>query len=110
MDEEKRIKEIIDSLADLCGCKKESLYEYFLKNTVKKENDISKMTNRKWINSLTNEQLIKLFRTYQQDNCCCCAEEGKDECGYCFENQVKWLDEEHDSERWEERDQRYSFF
>lgn len=42
MDEEKRIKEIIDSLASLCGCKKESLYEYFLKNTVKKENDISK--------------------------------------------------------------------
>jgi len=23
---------------------------------------------------------------------------------------LKWLDEEHDSERWEERDQRYSFF
>ena len=65
MDEEKRMKEIINSLANLCGCKEESLYKYFLKNTVKKENDISKWLENKisycceHINSFSKESNIE---------------------------------------------------
>ena len=69
------------------------------------------MTNREWINSLTDEQFVKFFRTFREDWCPCCAdnyneEEGSD-CGFCFDGQVKWLGMEHDSEGWEERSYRF---
>lgn len=69
------------------------------------------MTNRKWINSLSNEQLVKLMRAFREHACDMCTECDNDEgCGYCFENQVKWLQQEHEEERWLEHDFEYSFW
>ena len=68
------------------------------------------MTNREWINSLSNEQLVKLMRTFHEDNCCMCADNGKDDCGFCYERQAEWMAQEHDAVRWEENDFWYSFW
>lgn len=70
------------------------------------------MTNREWVNSLSNEQLVKLMRTFQLDNCNLCAYEGSANCNsaYCYDKQVEWMEQEHDAKRWEERDYRYSFW
>jgi hypothetical protein len=69
------------------------------------------MTNRDWINSLSNEQLVKLMRSFHQNNCCMCAGEGQsDDCGRCYERQIEWMQMAHDAERWEELDYRYSFW
>jgi hypothetical protein len=68
------------------------------------------MTNREWINSLSNEQLVKLMHSFHDDNCCMCADNGKDDCGFCYERQAEWMAQEHDAERWEENDFRYSFW
>lgn len=65
------------------------------------------MTNREWINSLSNEQLVKLMRTFKDDSCEFCAYSGAAECGYCFDGQVAWLEQEHDDESFDERDYRY---
>lgn len=67
------------------------------------------MTNREWINSLSDEQLVKLMRLFKDDSCCMCVEQDDEHCGYCFDNQVEWLSMEYE-DRWEERDYRYSFW
>ena len=69
------------------------------------------MTNREWLATLTDEQLVKFFRTFREDWCPCCSdnyneEEGSD-CGFCYDGQVKWLSMEHDGDDWEERAYRY---
>ena len=68
------------------------------------------MTEREWINSLSNEQLVKLMRTFKDDSCKFCIDSDAAECDYCFDGQVAWLEQEHDEKRWEERDYRYSFW
>ena len=65
------------------------------------------MTNREWINGLSNEQLVKLMWTFKDDTCCMCAEQGQEKCGYCFDNHVKWMQMEHDDKSFEEQDYRY---
>ena len=66
------------------------------------------MTNREWINSLSNEQLVKLMRTFKDDSCGFCAYSGAAECGFfCFDRQVEWLEQEHDDDSFDERDYRY---
>jgi hypothetical protein len=65
------------------------------------------MTNREWINSLSNEQLVKLMRTFKDDSCEFCAYNSAAECGYCFDGQTAWLEQEHDDESFDERDYRY---
>lgn len=67
------------------------------------------MTNREWLASLTDEQLIKAIRSFKEDTCCMCKEDfevGK-ECGFCFDGQVAWLSMEHVDDDWEERDYWY---
>lgn len=69
-----------------------------------------KLTNREWINSLTNEQMVKLLKTFAEDSCSFCSDyydRGPSNCGFCFESQVKWLSMEHNGEAFEERDYRY---
>ena len=68
------------------------------------------MTEREWVNSLPNAQLMKLFRTFQENPCAFCAYQGQEDCGYCFDGQVEWLEQEHDADRFEERDYRYSYW
>lgn len=69
------------------------------------------MTNREWINSLSDEQLVKLMHSFHDDNCCMCADNGMDgDCGFCYERQAAWMQMEHDAKRWEECDYRYSFW
>jgi hypothetical protein len=65
------------------------------------------MTNREWINSLSNEQLVKLMRTFKEHPCAMCAERDNDDCCYCYDNQVAWLEQEHDDESFEECDYYY---
>ena len=66
------------------------------------------MTNREWLTTLTNEQLIKFIRTFREDWCSCCADYYNDsDCGVCFDGQVEWLSQEHDNEGWEERSYRF---
>jgi len=65
------------------------------------------MTNREWINGLSNEQLVKLMRTFKDDSCEFCTYSGAAECGYCFDGQVAWLEQEHDGESFEECDYHY---
>lgn len=62
-------------------------------------------TNREWINSLDNKHFAMFMRTFAQDACSCCAgHNGQEEdCGDCFDGQIKWLDTEHDESGWEER-------
>ena len=70
------------------------------------------MTNREWINSLSDAQLVKLLRTFKDDPCSCCAffhsyyderDDGDHDCGYCYDGQVEWMDQEHDPDSFEER-------
>lgn len=57
------------------------------------------MTNRKWLNSLTDIDLIAFFK---KDKCTRCIHNGKNGCsflGSCFDNpcfwgQVAWLNKE----------------
>lgn len=69
------------------------------------------MTNREWLATLTDEQLIKFFRTWKENWCECCSGNvygNNDDCDmYCFDGQVKWLGMEHDNEGWEERSYRF---
>jgi hypothetical protein len=39
-----------------------------------------------------------------------CADNGKDDCSFCYDRQAEWMAQEHDAERWEENDFRYSFW
>lgn len=65
------------------------------------------MTNREWINGLSNEQLVKLLRTYKDDSCEFCIYSNAAECGYCLVGQVAWLEQEHDDDSFEECDYHY---
>ena len=68
------------------------------------------MTNREWLNSLTNKQFAKFLQTFKENDCDACSffyGVGDGECSLCFEGYEKWLDMEHDDEGWEERDYRY---
>ena len=69
------------------------------------------MTNREWLATLTDEQLVKFFRTWKENWCECCSENdygGNDDCDmYCFDGHVDWLSMEHDNEGWEERSYRF---
>ena len=65
------------------------------------------MTNREWIDNLSNEQLVKLMRTFKDASCEFCAYSDVAECGYCFDGQAAWLEQEHDDDSFEERDYRY---
>lgn len=67
------------------------------------------MTNREWLASLSDEQLIKVFRSFKEDTCCMCKASNMwgDDCECCcFDGQVAWLSMEHVDD-WEERDFRY---
>ena len=69
------------------------------------------MTNREWLATLTDEQIVKFIRTFREDYCECCAGNvygDNDDCDmYCYDGQVKWLSMKHDNEGWEERAYRY---
>ena len=74
------------------------------------------MKNREWLNQLTNKQLIKFMKTFQENPCCACAnyflyngkeEDSDEDCDFCYEGQVKWLEMEHNDKFFEERDFRY---
>ena len=73
-----------------------------------------KQTNSEWVRGLSDEQLVKLFRTFKEDNCSMCADhnksssDGEDEdCGFCYDEQVRWMSMEHDDDSFEERDFRF---
>ena len=57
------------------------------------------MTNREWLATLTDEQLVKVMRVFREDWCSCCADNYSkgDKCGFCFDGQVEWLSQEHDT-------------
>jgi hypothetical protein len=70
-----------------------------------------KQTNSEWVRGLSDEQLVKLFRTFKEDNCSMCADHYKrgsededEDCGFCYEEQVRWMSMEHDDDSFEERD------
>ena len=66
------------------------------------------MTNREWLATLTDEQLVKFMRTFKEGMCDCCSVSRPELCDVnCFHNQVKWLSMEHDNNGWEERPYRY---
>ena len=69
------------------------------------------MTNREWLSTLTDEQLVKVLRTFSENHCYCCKAGytplADDDCGVCFDGQVEWLSQEHDNEGWEERSYRF---
>jgi hypothetical protein len=63
------------------------------------------MTNREWLASLSDEQLIKAIRSFKEDPCCMCEHSNMwgDDCAcLCFDGQVEWLNMEHKDD-WEER-------
>lgn len=72
------------------------------------------MTNREWINGLSNEQYVKFLETIRQDHCTVCAystyynDEDDCDCGYCCDGYLEWLESEHDPDIWEEGKHRYN--
>lgn len=72
------------------------------------------MTNREWVNGLSNEQYVKFIKTIRQDHCTVCAystyynDEDDCDCGYCPDGYLEWLESEHDPDIWEEGKYRYN--
>ena len=76
------------------------LDENFVKDALKheKERREQPQTNRQWLESLTDEELVKVFNI---DDCCYCPihniehKSCWENTGTCIEEQIKWLKQEH---------------
>lgn len=56
------------------------------------------MTNREWLESLSDEELAKFIENAHRDNCYACDFRSNICAGDCLEGIQHWLQSEHDDE------------
>ena len=58
------------------------------------------MTNREWLNQLSDKKYLKAIHIFRWTVCNFCSAEFERCNSHCYENQLDWLKQEHNENKW----------